>query len=424
MTRMAAQFLRPFADRRFRLLVWGVVGVTGWAGLILLAATLLAQRPPHAGFDLTLILDAGRRVAAGQSPYLAGTVGGGTQVESLFYSYPPPVAQAASLLGGLDDAVVLAAMGLLATLGLGAVAVGLAGIGRLHAVDVVVPTLALAPFIYPFAIALLFGNVDAWYPLAYGAVLVSVLGGSSRWRVSGGIALGLVAVAKLQPGALLLWLAIAGLGMRGSGAGAADGDGAVDGERRPAAWTSLVAAVATLAVVVGASLAVWGIGPWQDYVGVLRAGGGVDLVSPLNIGPASQLALLFGDPSLATRLAPVFAVAALAGIAIAARWARPPATSLAIAAVLSLVVLPITWFHYPVALVPFAVWAGVAAHDTERAALVGGLIAVAIVVAGLAIAAPVILWLAVGLVVAAVAAVPIRTVGRSPVPLASTPAEG
>ncbi len=299
----------------------------------------------------------------------------------------------------------------------------MAGIGRLRAVDVVVPTLALAPFIYPFAIALLFGNVDAWYPLAYGAVLVSILGGSSRWRVGGGIALGLVTVAKLQPGALLLWLAIAGLGMRGSGAGAGDG-GRSMAERWPAAWTSLVAAVATLAVVVGASLAVGGIGPWQDYVGVLRAGGGVDLVSPLNIGPASQLALLLGDPSLATRLAPVFAVAALAGIAIAARWARPPATSLAIAAVLSLVVLPITWFHYPVALVPFAVWAGVAAHGTERAALVGGLIAVALVVAGLAIAAPVILWLAVGLVVAAVAAVPIRTVGRSPVPLASTPAEG
>ncbi len=421
MARMAAQFLRPFADRRFRLLVWTVVGVTGWVGLILLAATLLAQQPPHAGFDLTLILDAGRRVAAGQSPYLAGAVGGGTQVESLFYSYPPPVAQAASLLGGFDDAVVLVAMGLLATLGLGAVAMGLAGIGRLRAVDVVVPTLALAPFIYPFAIALLFGNVDAWYPLAYGAVLVSILGGSSRWRVGGGIALGLVTVAKLQPGALLLWLAIAGLSLRRSGRGA---DAAVDAGRWPAAWTSLVAAVAALALVVGASLVVWGIGPWQDYVGVLRAGGGVDLVSALNIGPASQLALLLGDPSLASRLAPVFAVGALAGIAIAARWARPPATSLAIAVVLSLVVLPITWFHYPVALVPFAVWAGVAAHGTERAALVGGLLAVALVVAGLAIAAPVILWLAVGLVVAAVAAVPVRTVGRSPVPLASTPAEG
>jgi Glycosyltransferase family 87 len=421
MARMAARFLRPFADRRFRLLVWAVLGVTGWVGLILLGATLLAQQPPHAGFDLTLILDAGRRVSAGQSPYLAGAVGGGTQVESLFYSYPPPVAQAASLLGGLDDAVVLAAMGVLATLGLGAVAAGLAGIGRVRAVDVAIPTLALAPFIYPFAIALLFGNVDAWYPLAYGAILVSVLGGSSRWRIGGGIALALVTVAKLQPGALLLWLAIAGLGLRRA---SWNEGGPGEGGRWPAAWTSLAAAVATLAVVVGASLAVGGIGPWQDYVGVLRAGGGVDLVSPLNIGPASQLALLLGDPSLAARLAPLFAVAALAGIAIAARWARPPAASLAIAAVLSLLVLPITWFHYPVALVPFAVWAGVAAQGSERVGLVGGLVALALVVAALAIVAPVIVWLAAGLVVAAVAAVPIRTVGRSPVLPATTPAEG
>jgi hypothetical protein len=126
---MSARHVRPFADRRFRLLVWVVVGATGWAGLILLGVTLLAQQPPHAGFDLALILDAGRRVADGQSPYLAGAVGGGTQVESLFYSYPPPIAQAASLLTGLDDGVVLAVMGLLATIGLGAVAAGLAGIG-------------------------------------------------------------------------------------------------------------------------------------------------------------------------------------------------------------------------------------------------------------------------------------------------------
>ncbi|HYC07473.1 MAG TPA: hypothetical protein VEG29_06065, partial [Candidatus Binatia bacterium] len=125
---MPARILRPFADRRFRLLVWVVVGATGWIGLALLAATLLAQQPPKAGFDLTLILDAGRRVAAGQSPYLAGAVGGGTQVESLFYSYPPPVAQAASFIGGLGDTVVLVAMGLLATIGLAGVCAGLAGL--------------------------------------------------------------------------------------------------------------------------------------------------------------------------------------------------------------------------------------------------------------------------------------------------------
>ncbi len=81
---------RPFADRLFRRLVWLIVAAIGWTGVALLGAALYAQHPPRAGFDLALILEAGRRVAAGTSPYLAGGVGQGTQVESLFYSYPPP----------------------------------------------------------------------------------------------------------------------------------------------------------------------------------------------------------------------------------------------------------------------------------------------------------------------------------------------
>ena len=422
MARMPARILRPFADRRFRVLVWLLIGTMGWAGLVLLAVTLLVQEPPRAGFDLTLILDAGRRVAAGQSPYLAGAVGGGTQVESLFYSYPPPVAQAASFIGGLDDTVVLAAMGILASIGLAAVAAGLAGLrGSVRAVDVVVPTLALAPFVYPFAIALLFGNVDSWYPPAYGAVLIAALGGSSRWRIGGGVALGLVAVAKLQPGSLFLWLAVAGLGawQAGRAAGSAGSSSAT----RPATWIVLVSGVVTIGVVVAESLLGWGLGPWQDYVGVLRAGGGVDLVSPLNIGPASQLALLLGDPSVASRVAPVIAVVALGGIAAAAGWVRRPALSLAIAAVLSLVVLPITWFHYPVALVPFAIAAAVAAHGTAAASRVGWLVAGAIVVAGVAIAGPVIVWGAVALVVAAVG-VAVRTDERPRNPVAESLSPG
>ena len=111
---------RPFADRLFRRLVWLIVAAIGWTGVALLGAALYAQHPPRAGFDLALILEAGRRVAAGTSPYLAGGVGQGTQVESLFYSYPPPVAQAASLLAGLPDALVLVVTGVVATAGFAA----------------------------------------------------------------------------------------------------------------------------------------------------------------------------------------------------------------------------------------------------------------------------------------------------------------
>jgi hypothetical protein len=387
---------RTFADPRFRRLVWLLIGGLGWAGLVALGGALLAKEPPQAGFDLALILDAGRRVAAGVSPYLAGAVSAGTQVESLFYSYPPPIAQAASLVGGLPVGLVLAAVGLVAVAGFGVVVRGLAagtpGRSAWDVVDAVLPAVALAPFIYPFAIALLFGNVDAWFPFAYGATLLAVLGESRRWRVVGGIGLGLATLAKLYPGLLLGWLAV-----RGLIAWVRDGRTGL-----PADWFTLGVAVVTDLVAVGLSLVVGGIGPWQDYVGVLRAGTGADLVSDLNIGPASQLALALGDPSAAARVAPFVALVAILATAAVAWRVRSGASSLAVAAILSLILSPITWFHYPVALLPFGAWAWVVVRHGNGRAAVAALLGGAIVLAGAAIVAPVVVWLAVGLVLVAV----------------------
>ena len=417
---MTTILFRPFRDRRFRRLVWVVVGVTGWAGLIALGATLLAARPPQAGFDLTLILDAGRRVAAGLSPYAPGAVSAGTRAEDLFYSYPPPIAQAASLVAGLSTGAALVLSGLGATVGLGLVAGGFVGRGRAaRALDLVLPTLALAPFVYPFAIALLFGNLDAWFPFAYGAVLVAVLrsdgargqsdGTRGRWGIVAGIALGLATIAKVYPGALLGWLAIRGVR-------AWIGSRYATRRGLPAEWAVLGVAVVTIGVVAGVSVTVGGIGPWEDYVGVLRAGATAQLAGALNIGPASQLALLDGAPSLAAHLAPVIGAAALLVIALAAWFVRRVSLSLAIAAVASLVVSPITWFHYPVAILPFAVaaWAlassaagargsGAGAGAVTGAGSVAGLLVAALVVAGASIAAPVAVWIAVGLVLVALA---------------------
>ena len=417
---MTTILIRPFRDRRFRRLVWVVVGVTGWAGLIALGATLLAARPPQAGFDLTLILDAGRRVAAGLSPYAPGAVSAGTRAEDLFYSYPPPIAQAASLVAGLPIGVALALSGLGATVGLGLVAGGFVWRRRdASTLDLVLPTLALAPFVYPFAIALLFGNVDAWFPFAYGAVLVAVArtdgargqsdGDRGRWGIVAGVALGLATLAKLYPGALLGWLAIRGVR-------AWIGSRYATRRGLPAEWAVLGVAVVTIAVVAVVSVAVGGIGPWEDYVGVLRAGVTAQLAGALNIGPASQLALLDGAPSLAAHLAPVIGAAALLVIALAAWFVRRVSLSLAIAAVASLVVSPITWFHYPVAILPFAAaaWALASSAAGARgsragagavtgAGSVAGLLVAAIVVAGASIAAPVAVWIAVGLVLVALA---------------------
>ncbi|HEV7810299.1 MAG TPA: hypothetical protein VGO64_06855, partial [Candidatus Limnocylindrales bacterium] len=66
-----------------------VVGVVAWLGLIWIGVTLYSTTPPRAGFDLELLVAAGRDVAAGRSPYDPALVAGSAPVaESLFYSYP------------------------------------------------------------------------------------------------------------------------------------------------------------------------------------------------------------------------------------------------------------------------------------------------------------------------------------------------
>jgi hypothetical protein len=42
------------------VLAWGVIGLIGWTALGLLAQRMLATQPPTAGFDLELLLEAGR----------------------------------------------------------------------------------------------------------------------------------------------------------------------------------------------------------------------------------------------------------------------------------------------------------------------------------------------------------------------------
>ena len=382
----------PLTDPVFRRFLWIVVGGVGWLGLLALGAMLFMQTPPRAGFDLALILDAGRRVAAGGPVYLAGAVSTGTQVESLFYSYPPPVAQLASLAAAVPDVAVLLGIGAISVAGFVAVAARLRSRIAPDGPSVAGPVLALAPFGYPFAVALLFGNIDATFPFVYGAVIAAVVAGSGRWRLAGGLLLGLATVAKLYPGLLLLWLLVRGLRMRG-------GPGA---RLIPGEWRILFFAMATIVASVAASVAVGGLGPWQDYVDVVRSGAGATFASALNIGPASQIALLTGDPEVAARVAPLVALVAILLAALAAWVVRGAALSLTIAATASLFILPITWFHYPVALLPFAAWAWIAAPPGRGRTAVALLVAAAILVAGGAVAAPVVVWVAVACVIGAV----------------------
>ncbi|MFN8629632.1 MAG: glycosyltransferase family 87 protein [Chloroflexota bacterium] len=366
------------------LAAWLLLGAIGWAGIAYIGFVLWQSSPPKAGFDLALLLEAARRVTAGQSPYdpamLAGTSPDAT---SLFYSYPPAVAQAMTLLAWLPNGVVLILWGLGATLGLGVVAwrVALATGREAAARDDALKAIAMAALILPFAVAVLFGNLDAWYGLAFGLLVLAVgLGKGTKGRsVAGGVALGVVAVAKLHPASLLLWLLVRAL---------------VD-KHGPARQT-LTAAIATGIVIVGVSVAAGGIAPWLDYVTVVKAGAGASVVDPRNVGPVSLLGQLITlDPTAIKLAQAVVALAALGVTALAALRVRDPLASLAIAIAASLVVLPVTWYHYPVALIPVGI-ALVAARPAARAR-----VAVAAVVADLAIAFIPLLWAAVGLVLVA-----------------------
>ena len=312
--------------------------------------------------------DGSRRASRRTSP---GAVGAGTQVESLFYSYPPPVAQAASLVAGVSDGFVLVAAGIGAVAGFALVVREPRG-GR-HAapapgtlVDVVLPALALAPFIYPFAIALLFGNVDAWFPLRLR-------------RAAPGGRRGVAPLARRRRASPSAWRrspscirasCSAGSPCAACCAGSATADPRVPGGLAHARRSPSVTDLA----IVGLSVVAGGLDPWRDYIGVLRAGTGADFVSNLNIGPASQLALLLGDPSVAGTVAPVVALGAVLLTAAVAWRVRSAVSSLAVAAVLSLVLSPITWFHYPVALLPFGAWAWVVVRHGNGRAVVAGLL--------------------------------------------------
>ena len=75
--------------------VLAMAGVAAWVTSIVLIGRMYAQSPPGAGFDLELLLTGGRRVAAGLSPYEPAMLAGqSVGITTLFYSYPPLVAQA------------------------------------------------------------------------------------------------------------------------------------------------------------------------------------------------------------------------------------------------------------------------------------------------------------------------------------------
>ena len=373
--------------------IWLGLGIVGWAGLAWLAVQMYSATPRTAAFDLELLLQAGRDVAAGRSPYDPAMVAGGVPgAADLFYSYPPPVAQAMSLLAAAPSAAMFAALWILAVACLvyGAALVTSRLAPGQSVAATVFPTLAVAPLFLPFGIALLFGNLDALFPLAYALVLVAAVVPSERSSIAGGVALGLAAVAKVHPAGLGPWFVGRAIRERQSG-------------QQAAALRVVLVTFATVAAVLVLSLLAGGADLWRDYVPVAGAASNARLLDPRNAGPAAQAAMLLGgDEGLVRALHLPVALAAVVA-SLWAGWAvRDRLSGIAVASVASLVILPVTWYHYPAALIPFAIAAVVRARGTATAQRTTALIAAAALVATLSIAWIPGLWLAVGLGLAGV----------------------
>jgi hypothetical protein len=369
------------------VLTAAVVGLIGWVGVVAIGAQLGSTSTSRLGFDFQLLLHAGRDVAAGRSPYSPELIAGGAPTATeLFYSYPPPIAQGLAPVSGLPDLVALLIWDLLAIGGLVVVAELLRR--RLApdrpSVVVFAVSLAVAPLTLPFAVGMLFGNLDAFFPLLYGTMLLTVIAPGSRREVVGGVAL-TVASLKLHPASMAVWLLVRAIRDRPSGA-----------------WRVVVTAAALGVVIIAVSVVLGGIGLWGDYVAVVRGGTSASIVDPRNAGPAALIAgALGGGDALARSLHLGVGAVALLVTAWAA-WRRgDPIEGFAWATAASLCTLPVTWYHYPSALIPVAIAAWLRA-DRSAAIQVRALLVAAMVVGAVAIAALPLLWAASALVILAV----------------------
>lgn len=351
--------------------VLATAAVVGWAMFAIIAFRAFQATPRASGFDLELLIAGGRHVAAGQSPYAAAMLAGrSVEIATLFYSYPPLVAQAFSLLAWLPSGAIFAAAVALASVAAVAVGGAIASVIRSTAAarGLLLPLAAALPFWFPFTVGMLFGNLDIFFPALYGLVLIPAIlparaEHEDRWVVIAGIALALASVTKLHPAVLGLWFLVRGAVELRRG----DERRPFGPVRLPRSWRVAAVAIVAVAVLVGTSLLVGGTGPWAEYVSVLRAGASVDLLDSRNLGPAVQLVMLLGlPPSAVGPIQVVILIAALVVTTVAALSVKDPLESLLWAAIASFVVLPVTWFHHFAALIPFGVAALVRADLADR----------------------------------------------------------
>jgi alpha-1,2-mannosyltransferase len=300
------------ADAFARLLPLIALGVL----LLTVGVTLAVAGDTH-GYDFRAYYAAADRVLHGQSAYdqafeLAGAGG-------LFF-YPPafvPMILPFALLP-VDGATWLWTGLMLAAFG---AAVSAMPVGR--------PTrwwiVLLAGLSWPFVYNIKLGQV--------GPLLLLLFALTWRWRdrpAGFGVASGLGAAIKVQPGLLLVW-ALA--------------------RRR---WGAVVAGAVTLLAIAGVALPFTGLAAWPDFLALLTRVAD-PIATPQNLTPGAVAWQLGASHELAALIQLLSTVLVVAVFVVSVVW-LPEEASLMVAIVATQLVSPILWDHYAIVLLLPTAW--------------------------------------------------------------------
>jgi hypothetical protein len=346
--------LRTFTSAPFRTVLAAVLLIAGVALIALMLERQAASPAGQFGVDFADYLRAAERLSAGEAIYPEALLDGPADAQGVDrYRYPPLLAQILVPVTGAPRAIVeLAWLLVQAAAVVAALWVG-TGIGGAR------PTLeralwcgVAAAYFLPVFDTLWKGNVSGFVALTSIAV---ALGG-----VAGGVGAAIGTLLKTAPVTLL--------------------PAALVADRR-ARWS----AIATLAIGIAISAA---LAPqaWLDYPRVLAnmLQGSADYAS--NLAPAA-VARNLGAPDAAATIVRLAALAVAAAsivlsVILARRHSGLPAAALL--GVIAMLLMPGSlWYHYLVALLPFAAVAWVRTGAGPRALLLGGAVAITVGVAWL-----------------------------------------
>ncbi len=183
----------------------------------------------------------------------------------------------------------------------------------------------LAALSWPFVYNIKLGQV--------GPLLVLLFALAWRWRdrpVAFGVAAGLGAAIKVQPGLLLVWALL---------------------RRRLGA---VAAGAATLLVVAALALVVAGVDAWPDFLGLVTRVSD-PIASPQNMTPGAVAWQMGAARPLAEAIQVTSTVAVIAVFLAATIW-LPEDLSLMVAIVASQLISPILWDHYAIVLLVPVAW--------------------------------------------------------------------